>query len=85
MNQEPQLSTLELLSREVGKIIGQGPAPTDVGLTELGVDSLNVVELVVFCEQLYGAFDPEQLDLGGFTTLADLDGQLHTLSAASAV
>lgn len=84
MNTEAELNTLEMLSREVGKIINQGAAPSDVGLTELGVDSLNVVELIVFCEQLYGNFDPDKLTLDGFTTLADLDRQLKALGASSA-
>jgi acyl carrier protein len=73
-------TTLALLSREVGKITGAGHAPTDQSLSELGVDSLNVVELIVFCEQLYGAFDPERIEMSAFTTLADLDRQLHALT-----
>jgi len=83
MSTENALSTLEMLAREVGKIVGGGVADTDIGLNELGVDSLNIVELVVFCEQLYGAFDPEQLNFGAFTTLTDLDRQLRSLTTAS--
>lgn len=78
--QQNDLNTLEMLAREVGKITGAGTAPTDVSLTELGVDSLNIIELIVFCEQLYGVFDPEKIDLNTFTTLADLDRQLHQLA-----
>jgi acyl carrier protein len=78
------VNTLEILAREVGKITGAGVAPTDVSLSELGVDSLNVIELIVFCEQLYGSFDPEKIELGAFTTLADLDRQLFSLAAPRA-
>jgi acyl carrier protein len=82
MNDRTDIPTLDILAREVGKIVGGGPADTTVGLTELGVDSLNIVELVVFCEQLYGAFDPDKLNFGAFTTLTDLDAQLRELTAA---
>jgi acyl carrier protein len=78
------LTTLQMLAREVGKITGAGSAPTDISLTEIGVDSLNVIELMVFCEQLYGVFDPEKIELTAFTTLADLDRQLHQLAKAAA-
>ncbi|UXI66183.1 phosphopantetheine-binding protein [Tahibacter amnicola] len=77
-------NTLELLAREVGRITGAGNAPTDVSLSELGVDSLNIIEMIVFCEQLYGVFDPEKIELSAFTTLADLDRQLHSLTTAAA-
>jgi acyl carrier protein len=82
MNAHP--STLDLLAREVGKITGSGSAPTDASLAELGVDSLNVVELIVFCEQLYGSFDPSRIEMSAFTTLAALDAQLHALTAPAA-
>jgi len=78
------VNTLEMLAREVGKITGTGVAPADVSLGELGVDSLNVIELIVFCEQLYGSFDPEKIEFGAFTTLADLDRQLFALAAPRA-
>ena len=77
-------TALDLLAREVGKITGAGLAPTDVSLAELGVDSLNVVELIVFCEQLYGSFDPSRIEMSAFTTLADLDAQLQALTVPAA-
>lgn len=78
-------STLELLSRELEKITDSESCPTDVSLTELGVDSINIIEMILFCESLYGAFDPEKIEIGNFTTLADLDRQLTLLTAAEAV
>ncbi len=80
MSHQDSVNTLEQLAREVGRITGVGTAATDVSLAELGVDSLNVVELIVFCEQLYGAFDPERIEMTAFTTLSDMDRQLHELT-----
>lgn len=77
-------STLTLLARELAKITESETCATDVSLTELGVDSINIIEMIVFCESLYGAFDPEQIEINNFTTLADLDRQLTALTAASA-
>ncbi|AOZ52446.1 MULTISPECIES: acyl carrier protein [Chromobacterium] len=71
------VNTLEMLRKETAKILNVETVDTHVGLGELGIDSLNVVELIVFCEQLYGSIDPEQLNITQFTTLEQLDAQLQ--------
>ncbi|POA97048.1 acyl carrier protein [Chromobacterium sinusclupearum] len=71
------LNTLETLRKETAKILNVETVDTNVGLGELGIDSLNVVELIVFCEQLYGSIDPEQLNITQYTTLEQLDTQLQ--------
>ncbi|POZ62806.1 acyl carrier protein [Chromobacterium alticapitis] len=71
------LNTLETLRKETAKILNVESVEADVGLGELGIDSLNVVELIVFCEQLYGSIDPEQLNITQYTTLQQLDAQLQ--------
>ena len=71
-------NALQILSREVAKILNIESVETNVGIGELGIDSLNIVELIVFCEQLYGAVDPETLDITQYTTLEDLNQQLST-------
>lgn len=70
-------NAIELLRQEISKILGVETVDTNVGIGELGIDSLNVVELIVFCEQLYGAIDPEALTITQYTTLAQLDQQLR--------
>lgn len=77
-------TTLDLLAHELGSITETGHCPVDVSLTELGVDSINIIELIVFCESLYGAFDPEKIDISNFTTLEELDRQLTTLTTPAA-
>jgi acyl carrier protein len=70
-------STLELLQKEVARILNTETADTTIPLAELGVDSLNVVELLLFCDQLYGSVDMDRLEIGQFTTLESLDEQLR--------
>jgi acyl carrier protein len=82
MSENASTTTLEQLAREVAKITDNESISVDVSLTELGVDSLNIIEMMVFCEQLYGAFDPERLEISAFTTLADLDQQLQAMTRA---
>ncbi len=79
-------NAIQMLRGEVCKILGVESVETNVGIGELGIDSLNVVELIVFCEQLYGAIDPEALAITQYTTLEQLDQQLRAqVTAAQAV
>jgi len=75
-------NALDILAREVAKILNVESVETHVGIGELGIDSLNVVELIVFCEQLYGSVDPEALNITQYTTLEQLDNQMRTTQAA---
>ena len=75
-------NALDILAREVAKILNVESVETHVGIGELGIDSLNVVELIVFCEQLYGSVDPEALNITQYTTLEQLDEQMRTTQAA---
>jgi acyl carrier protein len=69
--------TLALMTKEVARILNVESIDPDIGVGELGVDSLNVMELILVCDQLYGVeIDPERLHIDQFTTLRDLDRQL---------
>ena len=49
----------------------------DEQLMTLGVSSLNIVEIMLIVELIYGDnFDPEQLSVDGYSTLRELDEQL---------
>lgn len=75
-------STLNQLQTEVAKILNREAVPEDLGLAELGLDSLKVVELILVCDKIYpGNIDPEQLRIDQFTTLEDLDRQLREASS----
>ena len=76
-------NTLELLTSEVAKIAELENVDPDIGLNELGVDSLKLVELVLVCDQLYAiSLDPERLEINEFTTLRDLDRQMREMEPA---
>ena len=70
---ELQLQIAEMLQKEV--------VDADTPLGELGIDSLNVVEVILICEQIYtNMTDPEALNFDEFTTLRDMDTQMLELS-----
>lgn len=80
-----ETKTLPLLLAEMAKIVNTDAVDPDVGIGELGFDSLKVVELILVCDQLYAAeIEPEKLDVSQFTTLRDLDRQLTELGKIAA-
>ncbi|OIQ48088.1 MAG: acyl carrier protein [Gammaproteobacteria bacterium MedPE] len=65
------------LQTEVAEMLNKDQIDADTPLGELGVDSLNVVEVILICEQIYtNVSDPEALIFDEFTTLRDMDAQL---------
>lgn len=76
-----QTDTLDLLCTEVRRILSLDEIEATMAFEDLGFDSLNVVELILACEQIYGAIDIGQLRLEKFTTLAQLDQQVLGLAA----
>jgi acyl carrier protein len=81
MSTSENVNSLELLRKEVARILHTQIPESDVPLAELGIDSLNVVELLLFCDQLYGSVEMDRLDIGQFTTLQSLDEQLRREAA----
>jgi len=74
MSEESQLITLQT---EVAQMLNKEQIDADTPLGELGIDSLNVVEVILICEQVYtDVSDPEALIFDEFTTLRDMDAQL---------
>jgi len=77
--------TLEIMVSEVAKIMNVASVDPDIGLGDLGIDSLRVVELILVCDQLYGKeINPELLVIDQFTTLRELDRQLSVMPAKAA-
>jgi|TARA_B110000114_G_C15036379_1_gene375133 acyl carrier protein len=70
-------SKLITLQTEVAQMLDKEQIDADTPLGELGIDSLNVVEVILICEQVYtDVSDPEALIFDEFTTLRDMDAQL---------
>jgi acyl carrier protein len=73
--------TLAQLSAHVQKALNLESISPDVAIGELGFDSMRVVELILICDQLYGAaIDPEAIELDQYTTLRKLDAQFRTMA-----
>lgn len=50
----------------------------DVPLAEIGIDSLNIVEVIIACEEIYSRFriDPSRLEFDEMTSLSDMHRQM---------
>lgn len=73
------MATLEKLRLEVASIINSDNVEVDVPLGQLGIDSLNVVELILACQQIYSNVgNYEDFSFDEHSTLRDIDA--HMLS-----
>jgi acyl carrier protein len=51
-------------------------------LSQVGIDSLNVVELILVCQQVYtNVVNFDEIEIDENTTLREIDAQLSTLSS----
>ena len=50
----------------------------NVPLAEIGIDSLNIVEVIIACEEIYNEFqiDPSKLEFDEMTSLRDMHDQM---------
>lgn len=57
----------------------------DVPLAEIGIDSLNIVEVIIACEEIYDDFqiDPARLEFDEMTSLADMHNQMIAFERVS--
>jgi acyl carrier protein len=79
-----ETNTLDLLIDHVMKTMARDSIDPDVAIGELGFDSMRVVELIMICEQIYGAgIDPASLELTQYTTLRDIDSQFRAVALQS--
>jgi acyl carrier protein len=74
-------NTVDEFSGEMMKMLGVKSIDVDVPLSQLGVDSLNIVEMVVICQQIYTQVTNYQdIQIDENTTIRELDAQLTALS-----
>lgn len=68
------MSNLNLLLEELKKILQIDVVDPDVPVGQLGIDSLNVIELILACQQIYdGVVDFENIDINENTTVRSID------------
>jgi acyl carrier protein len=71
------VSLLPELQQQMADMLNKDKVDADTPLGELGIDSLNIVEVILISEQLYSnVMDPEALVFDEYTTLRDMDHQL---------
>ena len=57
----------------------------NLALSEIGIDSLNIVEVIIACEEIYADFniDPSELEFDETTTLLDMHRQMVSFERAA--
>ncbi len=61
------------LTNQVAMILGTSTVDTETPLGQIGVDSLNVVELILVCQQVYpNVIDVSAIDFDEHTTLREI-------------
>lgn len=78
----PQITeTLVQLKSDIMDMLALDSVDLDVSLAQVGIDSLNVVELILICQQIYvHVTDFDALDIDENTTLREVDEQMLSLS-----
>jgi len=73
--------TLTQLQAGIGDMLALDTVELDVSLAQVGIDSLNVVELILICQQIYvHVTDFDEIDIDENTTLREVDDQMIALS-----
>mgnify|MGYP000993804210 CR=1 FL=1 len=67
-------TSLEQLCEEVAKVLKTDAVDADCPLGQLGIDSLNVVELILACQMIYpNVMDFDDLIFDEHSTLREID------------
>lgn len=77
------VSQMPALINEVSRVLDVDNVSEDTNFGELGIDSLNIVELLLACEKVYQTrFELQNLQIDQYTTIKDLDSMIReTISA----
>lgn len=79
---EAATSTLDELENSIKGMLALEEVDLDVPLSQVGIDSLNVVELILICQQVYtNVVSFDEIDIDESTTLREIDTQMLALSA----
>ncbi|GAA4222691.1 hypothetical protein J4E08_08780 [Sagittula sp. NFXS13] len=78
---ENTTETLAQLQSGIQDMLALDSVDVDVSLAQIGIDSLNVVELILICQQIYvNVTDFDEIDIDENTTLREVDDQMLALS-----
>lgn len=74
-------TTLNQLRDGVKEILGLDEVNVDVPMSQIGIDSLNVVEMIIVCQQVYtNVVNYEDISIDETTTLREINEQMQALS-----
>lgn len=72
--------TLCQLSDGIKNMLGIDEVDLDRPLSQIGVDSLNVVEMIIICQQVYTSIlDYDAINIDENTTVREIDSQMNSL------
>lgn len=75
-----EMEKINKLCGSVAQMVGRDGVVPEATLAELGIDSLNVLELLSLCEQIYDrSGDLESLQFDEFTSLQSLHQQFFNM------
>ncbi|WP_321818270.1 MULTISPECIES: acyl carrier protein [unclassified Paraburkholderia] len=78
---QTESQALTAFAEEMKRLLGVRQIDLDTPMSQLGVDSLNIVEMVVICQQIYvDVKNYEEIQIDEHTTIRELDAQLSRLS-----
>jgi hypothetical protein len=76
-------TTLIQLSEGVKAMLALDEIDLDVPLSQIGVDSMNVVEMIIICQQVYSnVLNYDDVNIDENTTLREIDQQMTDLSVS---
>lgn len=80
--QHPEL--LAQLVTVTAEALKRDDVDPSVPLSEIGIDSLNIVEVIIACEEIYTDFqiDPSRLEFDELTSLTDMHNQMISFEMA---
>ncbi|MNR46255.1 MULTISPECIES: phosphopantetheine-binding protein [unclassified Pseudomonas] len=77
------MTTLEQFAAEMEKMLELKNIDVDAPMSQLGVDSMNIVEMVIICQQIYTQVtNYEDINIDENTTIRELDEQMQSLLLA---
>jgi acyl carrier protein len=76
-------STLSELGDGVRTMLALDDIDFDMPLSQIGIDSLNVVEMIILCQQVYvNVINYDDIHIDENTTLREIDQQMTDLSVS---
>lgn len=73
--------TLDQFTAGMKAMLGVDDIDIDAPLSQIGVDSLNVVEMILICQQVYTAvINYDDINIDENTTMREVDEQMSALS-----